>query len=196
MIIARKQNGPIRTTLEAYGGALALFSPAERNRAKRRAGERGGRFWLAVWMPKRFSGYAYFLGYRVSSKWAAKKKSGGVGNTPYVGMTPPGGGPAAPGYKQNNGAKMADAVSGSTVTTPANGESINIKVPYGHPIQSDKAAAFRTLPASEVEAIANEMADELGRIISGAETYSRRGGSIGMRLSAKHAKPRKSRGAA
>lgn len=196
MIVSSVQRGPIRTTFEVFGGALALFSRAERNRAKRLAGGRGGRYWLSVWMPRRFSGYAFLLGYRVSGRWLATKRRNGAGAVPFVGLTPSGGGPVAPGYKQVNGAKMADAIAGSSVSTSSDGERITIKVPYGHPIQTDKAEAFRRIPAHEVEAIAAEIGDELGRIISGATASHKRGGAVVYRLSSEHAKPRRVRGAA
>ncbi len=169
MIISSAQRGPIRVTLEAYGGALALFSPAQANRARKIAMARGGNYWVAVWLMRRFSKYAYFLGYRASRKWSEKKQRQlGAEAIPYYGLTPPGGGPAAPGYSQVNGAKMKDAVRGATVSSVgiSGRESVTIRIPYGHPIPTDKAKAFRMLPQREIQLVAEEIGAELGRIIS------------------------------
>ncbi len=171
MIISSTQRGPIRVTLEAYGGALALFSPAQANRARKVAMTRGGNYWVAVWLMRRFSKYAYFLGYRASRKWSEKKQRQlGTEAIPYYGLTPPGGGPAAPGYTQVNGAKMKDAVRGATVSAVgiSGRESVTIRIPYGHPIPTDKAKSFRTLPQREIRLVAEEIGAELARIISSA----------------------------
>lgn len=165
---------PIRAVLETERGRMAfIFEPRERNAIVKAAMERAGRYWIAVWMMRRFTKYAYMLGYRASGKWnLRKKRDTGAEATPFWGLTPHGGGPAAPGYSQHNGAKMADAVRGASVSSVgiAGRESLTIKIPYGHPIPSDKSAVFRKLPKHEVDAMAQEIADELDRMISGRKS--------------------------
>lgn len=183
MIIIDEKRGPIRVVFEAYGGALALFSPPQANKAKKIALERGGKYWIAVWMMRRFSKYAYFLGHRNGRRWNNRKRRQlGTEPIPFYGLTPPGGGPAAPGYSQINGAKMKDAVRGAKVKAIgiAGRERLDILVPYGHPIRTEDSNAFKRLPQREVNLIAKEIGDELGRIISAAQVAPQK----------KHAQPR------
>lgn len=171
MIIIDEKRGPIRVVLEAYGGALALFSKPQANKARKIALTRGGDYWVAVWMMRRFSKYAYFLGHRSGRRWNNRKRRQlGTEPIPFYGLTPPGGGPPAPGYTQINGAKMKDAVRGAKVKAVGieGREHVDILVPYGHPIRTEDSKAFKMLPQREINLIAKEIGDELGRIITSA----------------------------
>jgi hypothetical protein len=152
-------------------------------------------------MMRRFSNYAMILGHRNSGKWKNyKKRVLGVEAVPFIGLTPSGGGPAAPNWSQVNGAKMKDAVLGARVQSVGIGgrESITIRIPYGHPILPDASRAFRKIPQREIDGIAREVGAELALIIGSAtpiapKTRQRKPGAVPAptaRLSEKYA-PRK-----
>lgn len=173
MSITPTGKAPIRAVLETERGRMSfIFEPRERRRIMEAAMGRGGKYWIAVWMMKRFTKYAYFLGHRNGRRWNnIKRKQLGTEPMPFYGLTPPGGGPAAPGYSQINGMKMKDAVRAATVKASGiNGrEYFLIKVPYGHPIRTEDSKAFRKLPQREVDLIAKEIGAELERYISGSK---------------------------
>jgi len=64
----------ISAELKASGAALALFSPADRNRIIRDAMLSGADQFKAFWLPKRFEAYARTLGYHAGAKYEALKK--------------------------------------------------------------------------------------------------------------------------
>lgn len=71
----RGANGnEIRAELKAAGAALALFSPADRNRIIRDAMLNGADRFMAFWLPKRFEQYARTLGYHAGPMYEALKK--------------------------------------------------------------------------------------------------------------------------
>jgi hypothetical protein len=170
VIISDQKTGPFRVVLEAQGGALALFSPQHRTTVMRRIMKRTGNHFLFKWIPARFSGYAYKLGYRVSNKWRRLKERMLTGVVPYVGMTPSGGGNPGGPWWQRNKAKMVDAVQKGRVSATGSGTDVAavIRIPYGHPIQTDKAAIFRTIAPNEIEDMAGVFAQALASEIAGA----------------------------
>jgi hypothetical protein len=177
VIVQYGKHGPLRVVIEAHGGALAIFSPASRAKVIKRAFRESGMKWMHKWMPLRFTRYAYRLGYYVSNKWKARKLRDGGSDSPYVGLTPTGGGPPVPNWNARNGAKMVDAVRGGRVTASGRGgnEVLNIMVPYGHPIQSEKAVKFRTIAPNEIEDMADVMSRRIANEIKGSRLVSRNG---------------------
>lgn len=163
--------GPIRTVLDAQGGALALFLPNDRSKIIKRGMREMGNMWLFKWMPLRFTAYAYKLGYRRTRKWANKKQNAGGKDIPFVGMTPIGGGPAFPTWKQINGEKMqVAAVKFGRVTASGSGgaEMVTIKVPYGHAILPGHSEVFKFIPPNEMEDMAIVLARRIANEIAGA----------------------------
>jgi hypothetical protein len=177
VIIHQAKHGPMRVVVEAHGGALALFSPAHRAKVIKRGLRESGMMWLYKWMPLRFTKYAYKLGYYVSNKWKARKLREGGSDMPYVGLTPSGGGPPVPSWNARNGAKMADAVRAGRVTASGKdgAERLNILVPYGHPIQSEKSVPFRTIPANEMEDMAAVLSRRIANEIAGSRLAVKEG---------------------
>lgn len=171
-IVFQERHGPISVTIEAHGAALALFSASERNTIKRTALVGGGVFWCNKFLGKRFSSYSFaLLGYRVSNKWRLRKERDLGQAVPFVGYTPINGGNPPTWKKGKNGEKMMDAVQrGTKVAATATEKSnfIRITVPFGHPIPAQHSAAFRTLPAFEVGAVAGEVGRILVAILNGA----------------------------
>lgn len=73
--VVRDANGnAIAAELKASGAALALFSPADRNRIIRDAMLNGADQFKAFWLPKRFQAYARTLGYHAGAKYEVLKK--------------------------------------------------------------------------------------------------------------------------
>lgn len=170
-IVHTQKVGPIRVAINAQGAALALFRVGEQNEIIKAALIAGGRFWLDHFLMKRFSLYAYaVLGYRASNKWRATKQKYLGQAIPFVGFTPANGGAPPTWKKGKNTEKMMSAVRRSRVESSATGGgakcAIRIFVPYGHPIQADKSANFRTIPAHEIGAISGEVARALAHFLS------------------------------
>lgn len=194
MIVHRAQHGPMRVVLEAHGGALALFAPAHRSRVIKRALREGGSMWLHKWMPLRFTKYAYVIGYRVSGKWRNIKERYLAPILPFVGFTPTGGGKyGPPGWSGTNGAKMADAVRGARITAGGRdgAERIDIRIPYGHPVQSRTSAVFKTVTARELDDVAAVFSRRLASEISGARLGRVNGRPRLIPRSIKRATPRR-----
>lgn len=162
--------GPIRAVLMAEGSALALFDARTRNTMVRLALHAGGRMWLQVFLPKRFSEYAKRLGYRVSARWA-KEKLFLLGNAvPFIGFTPPGGGRQHPRWKRTNPEKMSVAVingANAKATATASRAQLVFTIPYGHAVRPETSDALRTVPTWEVQRIAEEVASHLQRVLDG-----------------------------
>ncbi len=171
VVVSTQQVGPVRATIVAYGGALALFSAKERNDIVRGALLAGGQYWLGAFLPKRFSVYAFTLGYRVSEKWRRTKQWQLGAAVPFVGGTPPGGGPRMPSWKGKNGEKMITAaLSGATAsaTATAGNSKIVWLIPFGHAVRPETSEAFRMIPTWEVERIAEHVSESLGAYFAGA----------------------------
>lgn len=175
MIVHQSKQGPFRVVIEAYGGALNLFSPAHRSKVIKRAFREAGNVWLFKWMPKRFTNYAFMLGYRVSNKWKAIKIRYGGASIPFIGLTPSGGGRKDGPWWQRSGEKMATAARNGRVTASGSSgqEVLKILVPYGHPIQTEKAKVFRTVHQIELEDMAQVFARRLASEIEGARLVTR-----------------------
>lgn len=169
--VYQTQIGPVRARIVAAGGALALFDAKVRNNITRDGMLDGGRFWLQVFLPKRFSNYAYRFGYHVGKAWRQTKERQLGAAVPFVGGTPPGGGPVMPHWSQKNGEKMITAaINGASVraTATANRANLTFRIPYGHPVDAQASATFRTLPSWEVERIAQVTGQSIeDRILQG-----------------------------
>jgi hypothetical protein len=177
MIVHSAKQGPLRVVIEAHGGALMLFSPKHRTVVMRRAMRQLGNHWLHKWVPMRLSNYAFMLGYRVSGKWRTIKARYLTGVVPFIGMTPPGGGSADGPWWQRNKAKMADAITKGRVSVSGRdgNETAIIRIPYGHPIQTEKAKVFRTIAPNEMADLAVVLSKRIANEISGARTVEREG---------------------
>lgn len=159
------KSGPIRTVIRANTMSLLTFAPAERNVIMRTALQAGGDFWIRTFLGKRLSAYAYRLSYRVSAKWKRTKEQWGGVATPFVGLTPVGGGHPVPTWKQSNGQKLSEAIKGAYAKAKAQGltkQVLEVRVPYGHAIPADKSAVFRTVPSWEL----NRFADVVGKTLA------------------------------
>lgn len=170
VVVHRETNGPIRARLEAEGMALALFDPKFRNDVVRLAMKAGGDFWVNVFLPKRFSQYAFSMGYRVSSRWRKYKEFQGGVAVPFVGLSPPGGGPIAPKWKRTNPEKMITAALGgarASATATANRARIVVSIPYGHAIQPETSDMFRFVPSWEMERVAQVVGKSLQDLLDG-----------------------------
>lgn len=164
------REGSIRAALVAEGPALALFNARTRNTMVRASLHAGGRVWLQVFLPKRFSDYARRLGYRESAKWRKEKQFLLGQSVPFVGFTPPGGGKRHPRWKGENPEKMAvAAINGANVkaTATASNAQVVITIPYGHAVRPETSDMLRNVPTWEVERIALEVAKHLQRILDG-----------------------------
>ncbi len=162
--------GPIRATIIANGPALALFSAKARNSIIRTALQHGGRYWLRTFLPKRFSDYAYRIGYNDSHSWAKAKQFLLGKSIPFIGFTPPGGGKRDPKRKATNPEKMAvAAINGANVRSTATAKNARIvfTIPYGHPVRPETSAQFRTVPPWEVDRVAKVVAETMQRILGG-----------------------------
>lgn len=181
MAIRKIHRASTNAVVEKYGPVWALVSTADRKRAIHTALKEAGLAWLVKYVPRRFSNYAYGLGYRVTEKWKKFKRrilNGGVA-VPYIGVTPPGGGTNVVKkgkhiFKSNkrNAEKMAVAIErGSNVKIrgTSQGGDIHIAIPYGHPIQKMHAAALRKLPHHETQAVVDEFAKQLAAIVATAQ---------------------------
>lgn len=170
-IVYTQKNGPIKVAINAQGAALALFRTSEQNEMVKASLVMGGRFWLDHFLMKRFSLYAYaVLGYRASNRWRATKQKYLGQAIPFVGFTPTNGGAPPTWKKGKNTEKMMTAVRRARVEAAASGGgekcAIRLFIPYGHPIQADKSANFRTIPAHEIGAISGEVARALAHFLS------------------------------
>jgi hypothetical protein len=150
--VAEGEVGPIRAELLASGPALALFKPAVANRIVREALLAGGQFWGRVFLPQRFSPYAYRLGYQVGEKYERRKERLWGEATPFV-LTGEWYGVALTQWR-------ADA------TAKGGGGEIRIRIPVPHPTRPETQGAFRTVPTWEVERIGQEVGKALRAILS------------------------------
>ena len=73
-VIPLRGSGPIRASIEAYDGMLAMFTDSARNALIRDAMWQGGEYYRAVFVPLKFTNYARKFGYTVRSKYAARKR--------------------------------------------------------------------------------------------------------------------------
>ena len=167
--------------VEKYGPWLKLLIVSERKTLIHTALREGGWAWLLKYVPLRFTNYAYSLGYRVTEQWKKFKRRVLKGGTslPMIGVTPPGGGNSVvrQGKKifkgnRRNYEKMAVAVqNGSNIKvrgTSAGGD-IHIAIPYGHPLNSATADAFRKLPDKERQLVVDESAKAMALLITSAQ---------------------------
>jgi hypothetical protein len=168
--------------VQKYGPFWALVSPSEAKTIIHAALREGGLLWMVKYIPRRFSNYAYTLGYRVTNQWKAFKRrmlKGAGAAIPYIGLTPPGGGTnivkkGRQIFKGNsrNAEKMAVAIErGANVKVrgTSQGGDIHIAIPYGHPIQKMHADALRKLPPHETQAVVDEVAKQMQSFISIAQ---------------------------
>ncbi len=165
------RQGPIQAAIHAEGAALALFKTKHANNLVRLSLTAGGRAWIEIFLPKRFSAYANSIGYRVSQKWREiKERATGSAAIPFLGLTPPGGGPVAPRWTQRNGAKMMPtAIRGAraaATATSANARVV-ITIPYGHAVQAETSAMFRNVPSWEVDRVAEIVGAHLQNLLDG-----------------------------
>jgi hypothetical protein len=168
--------------VQYYGPFWKLLQPGEAKIILHTAFREAGTLWLVTYIPRRFSNYAYSLGYRVTEQWKKFKRRmlrGTGAAIPYIGLTPPGGGTnivkkGRQIFKGNsrNAEKMAVAIErGARVNIKgtSTGADIHIPIPYGHPIQAMHSAALRKLPAHETQAVVDEAARQLAHFMQFAQ---------------------------
>lgn len=160
-LVKQEQHGPIKTKIEAFGPALALYKQSVRNKMVRNALIVAGRRWLDVYLLRRFkSSYAKVFGYPNPTKRWAQRKAKKLGLVqPYMGMRAP----ADP--TKMVGAAITGARSNATATG-AKGY-IRITVPYGHPLRAEYSQAFRNIPGGEILALAEAAGTALAAELAG-----------------------------
>lgn len=173
--------GTIGYSIEVNQAGLAYFSKAHQNAIVRTTYKAAGDFWINAWLFKRFSTYAYSLGYYASRAWQALKKSALGHAIPFVGFTPIGGGPGKPIPSkrrtrrpvQINGEKMMEAANGARSVGYAYGKSgsarVEILIPIGHPVQPNAIQAFTTVPEVEVASMAGAAMRTMTSLLDGAQ---------------------------
>jgi hypothetical protein len=128
--------GSIRTAIDVDGLALQVLKPSVRNQIVREALISGGQMWLTVFMPLRFTPYAKRLGYPFKT--------------------------AHPFIDTGNMQRSVMASAKATATATSTGRAvILLSMTYGHPVRTDIAPAFRTVPGWEVERVAQAVASYL-----------------------------------
>ena len=160
-VVKKEQQGPIRTRIEAYGPALALYKQSVRNKMVRNALIVAGRRWLDVYLLRRFkSSYAKVFGYpNITKRWAIRKAKRLGQVQPYMGMRAPA-----------DATKMVSAATtGARSAATATGSKgvIRITVPYGHPLRAEYSQAFRNIPGGEIMALAEAAAAALTAELAG-----------------------------
>jgi hypothetical protein len=163
-----------------YYGNLWKLSTSERKTMIHTALRYGGLLWMVSYIPRRFTNYAYGLGYRVTDGWKKFKRRilGGGNSLPFIGVTPPGGGTSVVKKgkqifkgKRRNAEKMAVAVQrGSNVQVKgtSQGGDIHVAMPLGHPLNKQTADAYGKLPPAETQAVVDEVAKQLASLIQTA----------------------------
>ncbi len=147
-VISDTTSGPIRMVWEAHGAALSLFETRARNDLMRESLRDGGDYWTVAFLFKRFDpDYARQLGYQISGKFQSTKIRAaqrgvidGDGTTPLV----------------YTGILRQRALQGVSVDVRAtsNRQTITIRIPTGHPIAPIVQAVLRSLPAWEIQRVA------------------------------------------
>lgn len=86
MLLDRRiTRGGVTMTIDERWKLYNPFAKYDRNLALRASFDAGGRHWINVWLPKRFTGYAKSaLGYRVTYKYEQRKKGRGDVANPLV----------------------------------------------------------------------------------------------------------------
>jgi hypothetical protein len=164
--------GAIRAYLAANADELSEFTPANANAMIRSALIVAGETWAVAFLGRRFSSYAFKLGYRVRGNWS-KGKAKRMGKAiPFVGFTPPGGGAASPAGKPRNPQKMITAVQQGTritATATANRHQIVILIPFGHAVRPETADAFLKTPPWELARISDAAVRAIASAMAGAQ---------------------------
>jgi len=170
--VADSKNGAFRVAIEANREAMVLFSKSDQNRMLRTASLSGAELFVDRDLFRRFSRWAIgALGAFTSAKWRKYKTLRGGVDVPFVGLTPIGGGPPAPNWKQQNGEKMNVAIRrGARATAVAKNTdaTATIRLPFGHALRPETAKRFATLTTKELREIGEEQARVLAAILNGA----------------------------
>ncbi len=189
MAIRRVNRVSTNAVVEYYGNFWKLVRTSERKVIIHAALRHGGLLWMTHYLPKRFTQYAYTLGYRVTEQWKKfKRRVLNGASLPMIGVTPPGGGSTVVSRKgkifrsksSRNFEKMATAIErGANVKIrgTSQGGDIHVAVPYGHPLNPNTSAALRKLPQAEINAVVNEVARQLASLVATAQAVpgSRKG---------------------
>lgn len=178
MAIRKIERVSTNAVIEYYGEFWNLTTAGFKKRIVHDALYQGGLHWMVKFIPKRFTQYAFGLGYRVTDRWKKFKRRILKGDSlPMIGITPPGGGGGVvvkgkhifPG-KRRNAEKMAVAIErGANVKVKgtSTGGDIHIAIPYGHPLNPQTALALRKLPENEtqevVDVVARKLAEHIGQ---------------------------------
>ncbi len=182
MAIRKVHRTSTNSVVEYYGPFWKLVSLSERKVIIHTALREGGMLWMVGYIPKRFTNYAYSLGYRVTDQWKKFKRrmiGGGYAAVPMIGVTAPGGSTAVVRTgnkifkgKSRNAEKLAVAVErGANVKVrgTSEGGDIHIAIPYGHPLNPNTADAMRKLPQSETDAVVTEVAKQMAALVNTAQ---------------------------
>ncbi len=163
-----RAGGTIQWAIEAHGSALALFSASERNAIVREALVDGGKFYIAVFVPKNFTDYAVRKGYDVSAKYETRKRK-----LIERGTFP---GPELPLVWAGVLREAALTRSTAQGTATANKATVLIRIPIpphgpggkgGYGIAKIVGAVLRTIMPWEVERVAEVVTDSILRGLQG-----------------------------
>jgi hypothetical protein len=171
-ILWQRNSGPIRTALKLYGTGTAMFGSmaiSEQNLLVKASLMRGGALWIKVFLPMRWTDYARKLGYRASMKWETFKQAVLGQVLPLVGV---GGEYRGKGKGEGNwppGFMRDTATKGARVEAVSSGGRavINIKIPFGHPVQPHTANIVTKVPPWELTRIAEEVGKSIAFFLKG-----------------------------
>jgi hypothetical protein len=193
-ILAQRKDGPIQATIEAHGSALVLFTTHDQNEIIRNSLRVGGEEWIYTWLPKRFTEYAFELGYNQNSKTYAMWKQKVVGhNLPLV-FT---GALREMATKQARARATASHGTGViyiTIPTPAVTDRKGRHINYANVPRTQVGSILRQVPRKEIRAIAVAVEAALVEEIEGGLTARiNPGGSVATMRAERGAMDRQAR---
>lgn len=162
LVYERSGTAPVRASIDARGGELALFSPQDRKRILVAALRTGAEYYRLKYLPQLFTGRVYRapFNYHVSGRYAAMKAKNGL---------PPLVGPENP--KQPSHLRDA-ALTDSYVTVDVNGDraKMGIHIPGVSHVNTNQMVldVMRTLPKEWLADVARVVADSISGLIAGS----------------------------
>ena len=160
-VLAQHQVGAIRASIEAHGTGLTLFAQKDQNEIIRNALERGGWYWIYVDLPKRFTDYAFELGYNQRSKTYANWKQKVVGHQIPLVFTGQLRSVATKGARARATASKGSGTIFITIPTPAVTDRKGRHINYANVPKTQVGIILRTIPPKEIKAIAQAVESAL-----------------------------------
>jgi len=177
LVYERSGTAPVRASIDARGGELALFSPQDRKRILVAALRTGAEYYRQKYLPQLFTGRIYRapFNYHLSGRYAAMKSKKGL--APLVG-------PDKPGQPRH----LRDAaLTDSYVTVDVNGDRAKmvIHIPGVEHVNANQMVldVVRSLPREWLEDVARVVADSITSLLSGSESSASGGRQIPQEVS-------------